>query len=107
MAIALTFKAGSTALATDELGNLECKVGDSVSVSGTGFTSAGSIEIEAYQEGRSGMYAKSAQAASGGALDFSAGKFIVIPGSEGHLHIKITDVTAVVTTDTRIKVFTQ
>lgn len=107
MSIVLTFKAGANNLVADELGNLECKVGDSISVSGTGFTSSGNVELEAYQEGRGGLYAKTTQAASGGALDFSAGKLICVPGTEGHLHIKITDVSAVSVIDTRIKVYTQ
>lgn len=107
MAIALTVKVNGANAVTDELGNYECKVGDTVSISGTGFTSSGNITLETYQEGRGGLYAKSTLAASGGALDFSGGKLVVIPGQEGHLHLKITDVTAVATTDIRLKVFTQ
>jgi hypothetical protein len=85
----------------------EVEVGESFTFSGTGYTSAGLLKISAYSEdGNGGISLDNLDYQLPAATTvLTADKIKLAAQEEGHVVVKITDVTAAVTNTHRIPVF--
>lgn len=84
----------------------QVEVGETFTISGTGYTDSGDLTIEAYSEDGNGgisLDKLTLAASAGGAL--AADVLQIAAQEEGHVVVKITDVTAAVTNEHRIEVF--
>ena len=83
------------------------EVGEIISFSVAGATAAGELDFAIWSEEDDGGIGigKAKFTASSGAFD-SAGNLEVLANKEGHVHIKVTDVTAVTTDEAIVEVFT-
>lgn len=82
------------------------EIGETIGVTGTGFTAAGEVDLEVYsEESNGGMSIKKGKlTASGGAFD-TAGLLDFCANEEGHVNITAVDVTAGTQITERVEVF--
>lgn len=81
-------------------------VGEVIAFSVAGATASGELDVQVYaEEGDGGVGVQKAKFAAALGAWASTGNLDVAPNTDGHVIVKVTDVTAVATVEKRVEVF--